>query len=282
MASHVSQFLRVSWPVLGALVALTLNLAADEIAVRGVELTVPLPQVSAHLTLHGRLMVHVILAVVAICLIGLVYFRDYSTFVGDFWLLDVTFDEDSITTALAGLTPTERRSLKIDPRWRETRRHVLDELDRQLIHVKPSCRFRFSGADDLVRASGDVRFKVEKVSTLGHAYRVVKSAGILEHVCQVRNGPAYRLKTRFELIPSENDYVSLSLVDVYLRHAAVIHPQFKQVMTSDDDEVCQAVIVAATKFRFFPLFVIGPTIHLYQGGARGELVPLSIARNTPD
>ncbi len=230
--------------------------------------------------------VRLILLLSALVLLCVPAFRDYSEFFPADYDIEVFFDDEGINKTLIDYTRKELASIHIAPDWVQRKQDHLRKLN-QIVARKVGISEFFQLSGDYVHSKGQNRFVVEKVKGVWQEYRIKEGHGELRHF--VEDPKRHRqFRSKFELLSTSDNYIHVSLTDLYLRYTKILRPQFKQFTVVSTSPAGEDVllfypqsIVAITKVRFFPVPSIGNTVYCIQAEGLDslKLVPIGYAVN---
>jgi hypothetical protein len=234
--------------------------------------------VEYHVEISNRLLLRSSLLLGLFASLSWYLFYDYSGFFPREYKMEVFFDERGIVQSLALLSQQERESLDIPPSTQKYQEQYFQQVDSEIQHSLGSHSSFFSLRDGYVHSAGRAQIVADK--TRGWQNYYVKSAdGELTHILEVPNKSPQPVYTRFEKLPSKDDYIRLSLTDLLVRHHIMLRTQYKQALVQNnlsDEFVFKFTVVGITKVTVFPWPSVSNTIYLADFGNSG-LVPIAYA-----
>lgn len=214
-------------------------------------------------------------------------FRDYSKFFPSTYEMEVFFDDKGIEQSFQVFSPDEYENLKIDKDWKKKKMEYLSKLNKAAIEKLGISDF-FNLSGKYVHSKGQSNFFVEKSKGVWQQYHIKEAYGDLTHFVEQPGQPKKQIKSKFELLNSSDNYISLELADIYVKFVKIMKPQFKQYAVlgtsmSGDRTLYHHCIVTITKIRFFPIVNFGNTIYCIQSNDRSgvRLVPIGYAVYSP-
>lgn len=227
---------------------------------------------------------NVILSRVMILLTALIslsayLYCDYSKFFpNDKLKMEVFFEKKGIQESLKAFTKQELNELNIVSENYEKYQSVYyNDLDKELRKILHTQCF-FTLKDGIIYSEGETSFVIEKIAGLQNYY-IRESKGELNHVLERPNDKQISFKSFFEKVNSSNDYLTPSLIDIYIKHAVILKPRFKQIIAEyyrSDGVIFHHTLYGITKIKLFPFPMYSNTIYLYENKTVG-LIPIGYA-----
>jgi hypothetical protein len=204
-------------------------------------------------------------------------FYDYSTFFPRYYQMEVFFDERGIAQSLGTFSYAEIQSLSMAPAPQRYQEQYFQQVDSQIQNTFGNRAF-FSIKDGYVHSVGQAQIVPEKIDGWQN-YHVKFSDGELTHVLEIPNTPPQQFYSRFEKLPSEDDYIGLSFADLFVRHHIMLRTKYKQILVQNNMSegfVFKLTVVGITKLNIFPWPRVSNTVYLADFGNAG-LVPVAYA-----
>jgi hypothetical protein len=166
-------------------------------------------------------------------------FWDYSSFFPPDFDLELFYDTEGIEVGLKSLYGTRPR-IAIHPNYDAWLRHYLEEVDVKISTITGIPRFFSSGN---VYSLGECHNSWDKIG-IWQEYHMVHSEGELLHVLEAPH--KIELRTRFEKVPTKNDYLKVGLTEIL--KGLVVRTEYKQILT----DRFSVSLVALTRVRSLP------------------------------
>lgn len=263
-------------PLLVAFVAAVLMFRVRENESRKGTLTVRIPLLLSEFSFDVPVSVRLwraIFGLVAACAICLPSVRDYSQFFPSKLRMNVCFDQHGIERALAQFSNDEIAELRLSPEWEIGRIKYYTELDAYL-EANGFSRFRFDKGE-LLTSTGWTTFVVEKEDFGLQRYTIVASEGELRHEAFTPGEDSSVLTSKFKLLDSPDNVISIEILDVYRMSPQVLRPRFRQMFVTENGDLYNHSIVAVTKISFFPYPTFGNSVYLVE--TESGFVPVGYA-----
>src|SRR5580700_11271342 len=202
---------------------------------------------------------------------------DYESFFPQDYKMEVFFDERGLSQSLSMFSANELKDLSIPAERSKYRELYVQQLDAEVQKAFGDPAF-FGGKAGYVYSTGHAQFAAEKTGGWQN-YHVVASEGQLTHFYDAPNQPHKEFYTKFEKLPSADDYLSVTMSDLYVRHSIVLRTQYKQFLVQNkmsEALLFKLTLVGITKVTIFPWPHVSDTVYL----ARFEnvrLVPVAYA-----
>jgi hypothetical protein len=220
--------------------------------------------------------------VVVLALLSFAYpaFRDYSQFFPTTYQMEAFFDDDGISKSLARFSQEEVTSLGILTDWPEKKRQYFKRIN-EIVTQQLGIPGFFSSKSEYIYSKGETKFVVEKVQGTWQQYYIKEAWGDLAHFVEQPGRKPATFKSKFKLLRSGGDHISVSIADIYLHFSKILKPQFQQyavlAATPKSERILyDHCLYAVTKIRFFPVNDIGNTIYCINIGTsqNQRLVPI--------
>jgi hypothetical protein len=236
MNEDIGVVLRLYWPLLGLLLALTAALVLrhrartspkSELATFELELVfIKLPvRVKRSLIAYG------LCACAALWMVLQVFVRDYSVFFPSKLHMEVFYDYEGTARTLDELRIPKKSGLVLARNWRHGRAVYYSLLDEEIASAHPETQTFFGIGDAAVHSRGETTFVIKKVRGW-QRYRIETAEGELLHTMEWPNKPPSQLLTAFSKWESSADYLSLSFSELIGRGSFVMRPRFKQYLSA--------------------------------------------------
>ncbi len=196
--------------------------------------------------------------------------RDYSRFFPKEFSMEVFYDKEGINETLDTYSPADLENLGVqkDLSIRDT--VYFSKLDEEIRKINIANNF-FTRKDCIIHSTGSTNFKVEKVDGL-QKYHVYESKGELQHFLECSQEKQVCLKSFFEKLPSNSDYITGSFSSI------IIIPKFKQTIAEknrSDGIIFNHILYGLTKIKIFPTITYSNTLYLFE--YNGKLYPIGYA-----
>lgn len=177
--------------------------------------------------------------------------------------IEAFFDQKGICASLKVFSDSELKRLRIPDNYEQFQQKYYDDANIVLRGI-------FQENDDIILngedicSIGDIKFVVQKLDGI-QKYYIKEASGQLKHTLVRANRLTLIFRTRFEKRHSRHDYLSPSLKEIFIKHAVIIQPRFKQIFSKDEksgEEVFDHVLVCATKVYFSPFPRLSNTIYM--------------------
>lgn len=224
------------------------------------------------------LLVRIILVLGVFAFLSSYLFYDYSTFFPQDYQMEVFFDERGIAQSLGTLSSDEHQSLAIPADFKNYQQQYFQQIDSEIRHIFGNRADFFNLRDGYVHSVGDAHVVPEKIDGWQNYY-VKRADGELTHILEIPNKSPQQFYTRFEKLPSEDDYIRASLTDLFVRHHIVLRTQYKHILVQNNlsqEFVFKLTVVGVTKPTVFPWPRVSNTIYLADFRNVG-LVPVAYA-----
>jgi hypothetical protein len=228
--------------------------------------------VEFHVEITNVLLVRTILILGAIAFLSSYLFYDYSTFFPRDYQMEVFFDERGIFQSLAVFSSEEQQSLGIPSDWKKYQEQYFQQLDSQVQNSFGNHAGFFNVRDGYVHSFGHARVVPEKIGGW-QTYHVKLADGELTHVLEMPNRSPQQFFTKFERLPSGDDYIRLSFADLFFRHHILLRTQYKQVLVQNNlsqESVFKLTVIGVTKLTVFPRPQVSNTVYLADFGSAGH------------
>jgi hypothetical protein len=203
---------------------------------------------------------------------------DYSGFFPRHLEMEVFFDEKGVDRILSEtLTTDERASLGIQKDYKGSRNDYFLRLDKEVAHLFHKSQF-FSMRDGFVHSTGRTSFVVKKISGF-QKYYIDEAKGELLNVLDAPHIPQKQFFTLFEKLPTAEDYLRPSLVDIFVRRQILVRPKFKQILAENRTStgvLFNIAVVGITKVTVIPWPTFSETLYCADFGEMG-LIPVAYA-----
>lgn len=226
--------------------------------------------------------IRLVLGAVALFFFFLPTLRDYARFFPAHMQMEIFFDDKGTDDALAQFKPDELEGLNISPTWHEEKSEYIASLNKVLEDINHP--FRFDAAKGAVRSKGENYLSSRKVEAWGwQRYHIEAGRGSLEHTYEIPGQGIQSISSTFELLETDDNYIDLTLSDIYFGWTKVIKPVYKQKFTLSPKEVIYSHnLIALTKVRFFPYLDISKSVYLAKQKTGDKYIPVGYAIYYPD
>jgi hypothetical protein len=270
-------------PIIVSVVFIFLAFAVRHSATGSVDVGLPLVDfVLIRVPLQRAWLLRFTFATIAVLGAAFPAFRDYSELFPTHLKMEVFFDEGGLRATIGEFAGEETRSLGLAEDWPNSQAAYLSELNK-IIEERLKGTFRFDDKQAFVHSSGELVFKVEKISQWGlQDYRIAEAFGTLRHFYEKPGERQKSLVSQFDLLPTVANRLHVPIHDVYLRYTVVLRPVFRQtVLLPSGEELYDHSVTAVTKVRFFPWADIGRTLYLLNREGNNGAVPVAYAVYAP-
>lgn len=202
---------------------------------------------------------------------------DYSALFPQHYRMEVFYDESGLDSSLDTLSPNEVESLGIPKNSAPYRDQYFKQLDSDIQRTLGAPQF-FSVREGYAHSAGEAYTTTEKLEGWQN-YHINESRGELTHTLEVPNLPPKEFYTRFEKLPSRDDYLELTLADLFIRHSVLVRTQYKQVLVESklsNGSVFKLRLEGVTRVTIFPWPRVSNTVYLAKFENVG-LVPVAYA-----
>jgi hypothetical protein len=205
-------------------------------------------------------------------------FYDYVALFPQHYKMEVFYDDAGIEQSLRPVfTAAEIDSFSIPKDVSDYKAQYFRQLDSEVQRVFGSSQF-FSIKEGYVHATGQAYTVGEKLEGWQN-YHVAESEGELTHILEVPDLEPRQFYTRFEKMPSKDDYVSLTLADLLIKRSVVLRTQYKQILVQtkmSQGILFKVSVVGVTKLTIFPWPHVSNTVYFAKFQNAG-LVPIAYA-----
>lgn len=196
--------------------------------------------------------------------------RDYSRFFPKEFSMEVFYDKEGISETLSGFSQEDLENLGIAKDLSIRDSVYFSKLDDEVRKNNIATNF-FTRKDCIIHSSGSTSFKVEKADGF-QKYHVYESKGELQHFLECSQEKQICLKSFFEKLPSNSDYITGSFSSI------IIIPKFKQTIAEknrSDGIIFNHILYGLTKIKIFPTISYSNTLYLFE--YNGKLYPIGYA-----
>lgn len=247
-----------------------------------VYINIPLWLVSFRIPVRRLFVIRLIIILIAFSLFAIPAFRDYSIYFPTYYFMDVYFDDDGIIQALNDFNKKEIESMNISKDWRNKKKQYYNKINKYLFKTINISNF-FESTGRYIHSTGESTLISEKVKGW-QQYHIVRSYGSLENCVELPNESSKIIKSEFSLADTKDNYISLSLYDIYIKHTKIIKPQYKQMLSTiigGQRQTYNNIVINMTKLTFFPIIKISKTIYFIRDNDGIHLVPIAYAIYRP-
>jgi hypothetical protein len=209
-------------------------------------------------------------------------FQDYTRFFPSDLYMEVFFDDAGINESLKDFSKKELDSLKIREDWKEGKKKYFKKINDHIYRLFGISDF-FNVDGIYIYSSGETTFFVEKIKGW-QKYFIKDAKGFLEHSLELPYKEKIKLKSSFILLNTHDNYIYVSLNEIYLKYTKIIKPQFKQIIhftVIDDKALYHHTLSAVTKLTLFPIINISHTIYLIGDDSSDKMIPIGYAIYRP-
>lgn len=233
--------------------------------------------VDYHVEISNAFVIRSFLVIGAFAFLSAYLLYDYSKFFPQHYQMEVFYDERGIAQSLKEFTAAEIASLSIPRNTAQYRERYFKQLDVEVRKVLGTQEF-YSVKQGYTHSSGSTFIVVEKMGGWQN-YHVVESQGELTHILEVPDHPPRQFYTRFEKLASEDDYISLTISDLFVRRRIMLRTRYKQILVENSLSagfLFKLSLVGITKVTIFPWPHVSNTVYLARFENVG-LVPVAYA-----
>lgn len=213
----------------------------------------------------------------ALSLLSTYIYLDYSKFFPSHFEMEVFYDEKGIQNNLSVFTSGQLHSLGYQGFNKSDAEEYYRSLDERLGLLLHYDGF-FSVRDGTVHSKGQVSFKVQQTDGI-HNYYISDSKGELAHTLERAGKPTVNFLSFFEKLPSPNDYIRPTVLELLLKQELIIAPKFKQILAEknrSDGVTFDHILVGVTKVYLFPYPRYSDTVYFIETKNHG-IVPIGYA-----
>lgn len=277
MKNPYTALVSLNYPLILAAVAAILALTATPEGAIKIRFDVLKPFILER-EIGNEVVLKVVLWIVALTVLWIPAFRDYSVFFPTFLRMRVFFDTEGIEHALKMYSSQEREMLNVERNWHAEQLAFMARLNELVEQHGVSTPNVFNTQTSGV---GETTFRVRKTRGLQNYY-IYESNGEVRFTIPKSDGTTITLYERTELLPTEDSYLDGSIYDVYVKHTKIMRPRFNQyVQVHPFQRLRVDELVAVTKIRFWPIIDVGRTLYMLRkpsGTAGGvSLAPIGYA-----
>ena len=195
---------------------------------------------------------------------------DFSDFFPKDLRLEVYCDPQGIRESLTVLSKEEFKELGIPVDYEQYQEKYYDDVNITLRDIlKKNKDTVYSGKN--IHSKGEIKFTVKKVDGIQNYY-VEDSRGRLDYTLEKPNTPQENFLMLIEKKGTQYDHISPSLKDIFIKHAVVIQPRFKQIFSKDlNSKSFDHALVCATKVYFFPYPRLSKVMYMVDYGDTGRI-----------
>ncbi len=222
-------------------------------------------------------LVRTILLCSSVAIFSSLLFVDYSCFFPNNLQLQAFFDQDGISESLKVFSEDELKRLGIPDNYEQFQKRYYDDVNIVLRKILQKSKDTVFSRKDLY-GKGECKLVVRKRAGI-QKYYIEECDGKVKHALFKPNMSTVRFKTFFEKQDSRHDYLSPSLKDIFIKHAVIIQPRFRQIFSESsrvDNEIFDHILVSITKVHFFPYPRLSDSIYMIDYKGIG-LVPIGYA-----
>ncbi len=209
--------------------------------------------VRKHFQLKKRSTVALCLLLGSIACLATIFIRNYSPYFPKKYEYDVYFDVEGIKETMSMMVEYAPTAISFDPSWKNDRSKELSLLDSIIVKNIPGVNnfFSYPDAQYCLHSQGNADHEFELTSKW-QRYKITKVSGTIVHTLDIPNQTKTVLFSKYELLPSNFDYVQVRPLDICWRMSRIVRPIMKQSLISNGRDFYQLSIVGVTKVRLFP------------------------------
>lgn len=193
----------------------------------------------------------IVFFVIALILILLPSFRDYSSFFPRKFKMDVFYDDLGVAETIESLSESERRSLRLAEDWSKRKLAYFSQINSEL--AASEVPFQFSTKYGITSSIGETTFEVKMVDLGIQTYQIDEAQGSLRHSTIMDDNTVRTIFSEFQLLSTASRFVRVRLEDIYSFHSAIIRPEFRQVFrVSPAKELFHHSLTVATRVYLLP------------------------------
>lgn len=229
-----------------------------------------------------KFITRIIIIIIALSLFAKPAFVDYSAYFPSSYFMDVYFDNEGILQALNDFTKEEIESMNISKDWKNKKDNYFQKINNYLLNIAKIKNF-FDPSGKYIHSNGECTLISEKVKGW-QQYYIVKSYGFLDHCVEIPNECMKKIKSEFFLADTKDNYINLTLSDIYLKYTKIIRPQYNQkisTMVGDQNRTYNHSLINVNKLTFLPIIKISKTIYFIDDDDGIHLVPIGYAIYRP-
>ncbi len=223
-------------------------------------------------------LIRFLLLVSTVFLLSTYLFYDYSDFFPKRLTMEVFFDKEGIRQNILNyFNDEDLKKLNIPQNYEQYQEIYYSDLDSELKKIITSKHF-FTVRNGIIHSEGSTTFFVEKIHGI-QKYFIKESKGELTHVLEQPGKNKVIFRSFFEKINSSNDYISPSIIDIFIRHEIILKPMFKQIIAEEfrsDGTIFHHTLLGITKVKMFPYPEYGNTIYFFKTN-NNLLIPIGYA-----
>ena len=204
-------------------------------------------------------------------------FYDYTALFPQHLHMEVFYDQPGIRESMTAFPPDQLASLPIPKDYSPYQAQYFEKVDSEIKKTLGIEKF-FSLKERSAHSRGETYIVVEQIKGW-HSYHVVKAEGDLTHIIELPNSPIRQFYTRFEKLDSKDDYIDLTLSDLFVRRHLMLRVRNKQILVESSKAqrvLFKFTVVGITKVTVFPWPSISNTIYFAEFEGVG-LVPVAYA-----
>jgi hypothetical protein len=189
----------------------------------------------------------------SIACLATIFIRNYSPYFPKKYEYDVYFDVEGIKETMSMMVEYAPTAISFDPSWKNDRSKELSLLDSIIVKNIPGVNnfFSYPDAQYCLHSQGNADHEFELTSKW-QRYKITKVSGTIVHTLDIPNQTKTVLFSKYELLPSNFDYVQVRPLDICWRMSRIVRPIMKQSLISNGRDFYQLSIVGVTKVRLFP------------------------------
>ncbi|MGB7290550.1 MAG: hypothetical protein WBD99_00050 [Thermodesulfobacteriota bacterium] len=222
------------------------------------------------------------LLIIAFVLFSVPAFQDYTTFFPSHYEMEVFFDDDGIEKSLKEFSASEIESFNISKNWKYEKMQYFRKLNEDVFKTLGINNF-FDLRGGYIYSIGETKVFIEKTKGW-QRYYIREASGFLTHYLEKPNEQKRQFNSRFILLSTPDNFIDVTLSDIYFRHTKILRPQFKQMasLTPTGEKILyHHSLITITKVRFFPIIKINNTVYFIRGKDAFHLIPIGYAVYRP-
>ncbi len=258
------KLLLVLWPFLLAVVCiLIITNPMDFVKGSTLKFTIPLYLVSIPIIVGKVAIINAFLFVGILVSLLYPFFRDYSFLFPTKVTFEVFYDEKELINKVKKLNSILNKPLPIALNWSEKRTKIYQELDSKLRNTGEIDEF-FSHKDHGKYLSSKGKAEHGLVfHKQWQEYEITKVSGFLQHVLRVPNEKRRNIDTRYNLLKSNRNFVSIRIAD-FFKGRCIVKPRMAQSFMRNNDDLYDNEFIGITLARFFPVSSLEFTVFCFE------------------
>ncbi|MFC2075445.1 hypothetical protein ACFLT7_00015 [candidate division KSB1 bacterium] len=218
---------------------------------------------------------------IAMFLMCIPAFRDYSKFFPSRYEVEVFFDNDGLIKATKQFTREELAVFNIPEDWYRIKAHYFDSLNsafRRSVKLKSF----FGTAGEKVYGEGELKIDAAKIAGW-QKYHVADAEVTVGLYSVSQKGEKKQVLTKLAMKKTSNNYIALQFSDIYYKFVKIFEPEFNPVDRLDlkNDRIEYNSLIVITKLRFFPVLRLSESVIFIRDVERKRMIPVGYAIYRP-